>query len=367
MKILFIFDRVMHYHVDLFQTLERELEIRGHQLFLLSGKSKLKEKGRVGLDRKIIKNEIKYNFSEINIFSYKIRYQKGIIKYIKEIKPDVIVIAPHVGNFTIWLLGILRKKHRYMLFSWQCGYEYHENIIKEGITKLFLRLFDHHLAYHTNAQKYLIKHKLAANKISIIFNTINESKIKITEKKHAREIINNYHNNIEDKFIVLFVGAILKEKNLDYLIESYKELNRKDVILIIVGDGEYLDELKNKHGEAGIIYTGKIINGVDIYFDAADVFVLPGTGGLAINEAMAHSLPIISSYADGSADDLVIPNVNGFRLQGSDKKELIKYLEKLLTNTKLRKDMGERSREMITNKYSFANFISRILNAIITL
>ena len=38
----------------------------------------------------------------------------------------------------------------------------------------------------------------------------------------------------------------------------------------------------------------------------SNIFVLPGTGGLAINEAMAYGLPVICSEADGTEKDLVI-------------------------------------------------------------
>ena len=67
-----------------------------------------------------------------------------------------------------------------------------------------------------------------------------------------------------------------------------------------------------------MIFAGQIVDGVGPYFDGADLLVLPGTGGLALNEAMAHGLPLVSGYGDGSADDLVQDGVNGFRLRARD-------------------------------------------------
>ena len=52
------------------------------------------------------------------------------------------------------------------------------------------------------------------------------------------------------------------------------------------------------------------------------MYVLPGTGGLGLNEAMAHGLPMIAGYADGSADDLVVDGETGYRLRSDSAGEL---------------------------------------------
>jgi glycosyltransferase involved in cell wall biosynthesis len=364
MKVLFIFDRVAHYHIDLFQCLEKELKKANHELYLLSGKTNANEKGRVGLDRNVIENELKYEYKEVNILSYKLRYQKEIFKTIKKIKPDIIIVPGHVGSISFWQLGFCKRHYGFKLFSWECGYEYHENLLKKILTKLFLYLFDYHFAYHTNANKYLTDHGIKSDIVTIIYNTINENNIKCIDKKNAKEYLRKKHPNTNDKFIILFVGAILKEKKIDLLIKAFQLLNNSNTALIIVGDGYYLQELNSKYKSENIIFTGKIIEEVGVYFDAADVFVLPGTGGLAINEAMAHSLPIISGYADGSADDLVINEVNGYRLYQYTENELVAYLNKLINDHSLTHNMGMKSKELITSKFSFNNYLKRIVNSI---
>ena len=49
----------------------------------------------------------------------------------------------------------------------------------------------------------------------------------------------------------------------------------------------------------------------------ADLFVLPGTGGLAVQEAMSYGLPVIMGQGDGTNDDLVRPS-NGWQLASPD-------------------------------------------------
>lgn len=367
MKVLFIFDRVMHYHVDLFQQLEVMLEKNNNSLYLLSGYQKKLNGGREGLNKKIIKNQKFFNFFELKLGTYTLKYQIGIVKYIFNVKPDIVVEQSHVGNFSIWLIGILRKVIKFKLVSWQCGYEYNDTKLKHIFTKIFLKNFDYHLAYHTNALNYLLNYNVNKENVKIIFNTINEKKVKILDKNIARENLYKIYPETINKNIILFVGAVLKEKKLELLIESFILLNDKESILIIVGSGEHLENLKSTYGfNKNIIFTGKILQGIELYFDSADIFVLPGTGGLAINEALIHSLPVISGYADGSADDLVINNVNGFRLQKYSTQELSDYINILLKDKNLRTIMGINSKKMYLEKFSFESFINNIYEGLLT-
>ena len=57
----------------------------------------------------------------------------------------------------------------------------------------------------------------------------------------------------------------------------------------------------------GVYFAGAVCDGVEAWFAAGDVFVLPGLGGLALNQAMALGLPVVSSDADGTGADLVVP------------------------------------------------------------
>ena len=62
-KILFVFDRVTHYHVEFFRRLEQELEADGVELHLASGLAQPGAVGRVGLTNKVLKHEWKSSFA----------------------------------------------------------------------------------------------------------------------------------------------------------------------------------------------------------------------------------------------------------------------------------------------------------------
>ena len=79
-----------------------------------------------------------------------------------------------------------------------------------------------------------------------------------------------------------------------------------------------------------IVFWGRVIEDVDVFFAAADYFVLPGVGGLALNQALFWGLPCIVSEADGTEDDLVFENRTGFRFASNDENSLKTALQKCL-------------------------------------
>ena len=364
-RVLFIFDRVTHYNSELFKNLEPRLREIDIELVLLAGYSKGEESGRVRLSDKVIENESRYLCKEIRVRSFTFRYQKDVIAQIKHIKPDVVVMASHVGNVSSWNIMRLKRKMGFKLVAWQCGYEFNPSSLKDFILGRFIKGFDYHLAYHSNAKKYAMRYGAKESQITVMHNTINDNKIERIDKSEARSRICADFPEIGSRQIVLFVGAILQEKRLEALCDAMLLPEVKDAILLVVGDGPHLASLKSIYGEReNIIFTGSVIDGVGAYFDAGDVFLLPGTGGLAINEAMAHALPIISGYADGSADDLVINGKNGYRLKNAGVDEIAESISKVLTDPEHAREMGRESLRMVEQKFSFNQYINRIVGVL---
>jgi glycosyltransferase involved in cell wall biosynthesis len=361
-KIVFVFDRVMHYHRALFERLDAEFSRYGHELVLLSGKEKESTTGRVALKKTVVKNQVEFPLCEWSFRSFMFRYQHGVAKKIHEIQPAIVVTTCHSGTFSEWQIANLKKQLNFKLVAWQCGYEFNPGSLKRWVLGKFIPHFDHHLAYHTNAKHYAISHGARADQVMVMHNTINEERIVLMPKAEAQALVRDKHPSIANRKIILFVGAVLAEKRVELILQALDLMQRKDAVLVLVGDGEHLPAIRQLcTGRDDVVLPGSIVEGVGPYFDAAEMYVLPGTGGLGINEAMAHRLPIVSGYADGSADDLVVDGENGYRLRDNTPQELAEKMAMILDDPALAQRMGERSREMITGKFAFREFISRIV------
>lgn len=367
-KILFIFDRVAHYHKDLLQRLEADLPRSGCELHLLSGAGPVGNAGRVGLAKPVVANETKYSVHEYVVGNYVLRRGSGVIRAVRALRPDTVVCMGHVGNVSHWRLALGKQRMGYRLLAWQCGYEYNRGRLKNWILQRFVRRFDHHLAYHSNARDYALMHGARPEQVTVIHNTINDARIQCMAKSAARAVLRETHPELGERKIVLFVGAVLYEKRIDVIFDAMSLMARTDVVLVVVGDGPHLPALRAAaQDRADVVFAGSVVEEVGPYFDAAEVYVLPGTGGLGINEAMAHSLPIVAGYADGSADDLVHDGENGFRLREGSAVELAEKLGALLDDPDRAARMGAVSRDWITSRFSFDSFLERIESVLVRL
>lgn len=109
------------------------------------------------------------------------------------------------------------------------------------------------------------------------------------------------------KKVVLYVGRLVKIKNVARLIEAYKQIEDKDVALVIVGNGPEEERLKSlsKSISKKVIFTGHL-EGDDLYawYNVADVFCLPSIlepYGAVTNEALLAGCRVVISDRAGSA------------------------------------------------------------------
>jgi glycosyltransferase involved in cell wall biosynthesis len=109
--------------------------------------------------------------------------------------------------------------------------------------------------------------------------------------------------NIEDKFVIGHVGSFTYPKNHKFLLDIFYEVQKKEknVMLLLIGDGELRSQLEEQTRMLGIkdkvIFTGVIPNVFD-YMQAMDLFVFPSIFeglGIVMIEAQASGLPCIVS------------------------------------------------------------------------
>jgi glycosyltransferase involved in cell wall biosynthesis len=333
---------------------------------VISGVRAAKDSGRTAVQEKVISSEQKFHLRDWRVRTYVFRLALGYLRIIRQLQPDVVVCSAHPGNLGHWALIALRPRWNFRLVAWQCGYEYHPGRIKRWLLRSFVPRFNLHLAYHSNARRYALDNGACENEVEVTHNTLNEAKFVITGKQEALRMLRQRHPEIGKRSVVLYVGAVLEEKKLERIVDAMAGLGRDDAVLMIVGDGPHLPMLRaTTAARMDVVFAGQVIEGVGIYFDAAEVYVLPGTGGLGINEAMAHGLPIICGYADGSADDLVVDGENGYRLREDSVVELRERIGRILDSPTLAARMGEKSREWITGKFSFQHFLDRVEHGLI--
>lgn len=196
------------------------------------------------------------------------------------------------------------------------------------------------------------------------------------------EVERFYEENVEQKevkllrktlgltkkdFVILFIGRLGEEKNVDFLIEAQKELNKKhkNIKLLIVGDGpdkEKYEELSTKLKlNDNIIFTGKVAwDEIPYYYHCSNVFATASkteTQGLTVIEAMASGIVPVC-MKDEAFLSMVTEDLNGLFFE--TKEEYQKQIIELYNDPTKHKWLNRQAR-IQAEHYSSSNYASRVL------
>ncbi len=191
-------------------------------------------------------------------------------------------------------------------------------------------------------------------------NGIDTDYFKITEKiKKESEKIKKELKIPKNAFIYLFVGRIVKDKGINELINAFKKIKqKKDAYLILVGNYEnnlnpvkkdLLNEIKNNEN---IVEAGYQTD-VRPFFAMADVFVFPSyREGFpnVVMQAGAMEIPAIVSNING-CNEIIKDGKNGIIISVKNEKALYLAMNKIYTDTELRKKLKNNCRTNIIKNY----------------
>ena len=142
----------------------------------------------------------------------------------------------------------------------------------------------------------------------------------------------------EKNKILVAVGRLAKEKNLEEIMLFMTKLSRKDLTLLVVGDGPRRESLRTYAGALGlpgqVVFAGMVKHSeVAAYYRIGDAFVSASrseTQGLSTLEALVNGLPALCRK-DPSLDYVIQDGVNGWQYETFE--EFRDQLEGLLEKT----------------------------------
>lgn len=187
-------------------------------------------------------------------------------------------------------------------------------------------------------------------KVRLHWNSVDIDKFKTTkenEGKFKKELVQEF-NIAADKPIILFVGNIIKRKNVDLLLEAKKQMVTK-ANLVIVGDGPLLEQLKTKAEKEhldNVYFTGSRTDVEDI-IPSCDLLVLPSFSesfGLVLIEALACGKPVIGSNVGGIKE--IITEDVGLLINPNDSKDLANAIDRIFSD----KDLMEKFKSNARNR-----------------
>lgn len=333
-------------------------------IYLLKGLKKSKYELHLGLlyDDPQLKEEFEsIKGVKITRFDKKGFYDIGVYKRIAEYAKtnNIEIIQTLLGNQHAYIpakmtgckaVGGIRGTYdkEYSMFEKIRDFFIQKRFTKNGTIVLVSNSY--------KGKEVYLKKKFDSKKIFVIPNGIDYKKYSQGNKNKITKKL-----KLKGKNVLTIVGRIVDGKNHEWMVEKFKEIKGKS-ILLIVGEGPKKDELiekvKKQDLEKQILVLGNRKDVPDI-LAATDVFVFPSQypegWSNVLGEAMSAGVPIVT-FDVGDARKIIDNKINGFVI-GEDVEKFVPTVNMLLDDKKLRLKIGKNASQKAKNEFSVQKMV----------
>lgn len=338
-KILLISNEVMHYRVSVYNYFYRRFRECGFEFSVIA--DRLQEQNQKPPEFEL--RELPFNF---------LMYRKAIASA----QPAAVILFLRLTDSITWPLLHWLKMSGIPFACWTKG----GNWDAKG-SKLRYHMFNYAhgisdaLILYSETCRELVKTRFQS-KVFIANNTLNfEDFPAVRETKE--EIKKEF--GIPFKKVVIFIGRMGAgngRKRVDHLIDIFRNLDREDTGLVLVGSG-MSDELKGRMNPRNTRFLGEVHDARNLQISKlckmADICAIPGHVGLGLNQALYWGLPVITENCNQPPEIAYLKNGrNGFMVPPNDVASLQDRILYLLDNDNVRADFSKHAREDILKEAS---------------
>lgn len=281
-------------------------------------------------------------------------YQQGLMNWLKAWNPDALIVEANPRYLSTPAVVNWMRERNQPVIGWGLGAPPASGF-REKRRVNFLRQFDALIAYGQHGADEYADLGFPLDRIFTAHNSVLPSP---TWELPSRPSTFNLQP------VILFVGRLQFRKNVDLLLGACAEI--QNVRLIVVGDGperEAFEELAAEIFPSAEFVGAKHGAELKPYFEEADLFVLPGTGGLAVQEAMGYGLPVIVAQGDGTQNDLVRAG-NGWQVPPDDFEALVAAMRNALSDTARLRTMGAESYRIVKEEINIERMVDTFVKAL---
>jgi glycosyltransferase involved in cell wall biosynthesis len=201
---------------------------------------------------------------------------------------------------------------------------------------------------HFTKKQIIETFKISSEKIEVIHEGVDTSKFNPNNKPIFRD-------KFKSQYVILFVGALVKTKNVDKLIRVFNYVQKRiDASLVIVGEGPEKSNLMKIVKELNLtnkVFFEGFVKDEDLpyYYSSCDIFascsIIEGFG-LIFLEAMASGKPVVA-FNIASIPEVV--GNGGIIIKNFDLKEMAEKIIELLSNKEVYEEYSRKAREIAIN------------------
>jgi glycosyltransferase involved in cell wall biosynthesis len=265
------------------------------------------------------------------------RIEQNSARILDEVKPDVVHFQSHI----ITGRGLSNQAKKRGIRIVGTNHFMPENMLEHTLIPRFMRPWATGLAWQAAARSF--------GRAEAVTTPTRKAADFLEAATHLTGVIAiscginmaDYTPNFEPRTdnLILFVGRITGEKQLDKLVRAFAKLDKSlDARLELVGGGDQEQQLRNLANQLGVGDRVTITGYVETSYlrealTRATVFAMPSIAELqsiATMEAMASGLPIVAANAM-ALPHLVHDGDNGFLFEPGNVDDLAERLTEVLT------------------------------------
>lgn len=301
-------------------------------------------------------------------------WQRGYKHWLKSADLEALVVAADPRILSTYLaIRYMHSRHRPVI-GWGLGTlnESSGGAAKSVLSRIRSRLyrsFDAVISYSSKAADDYRRAGVPDERIFVAHNAVSTEAADAARTKFppdGEEVRKLRSDHGLSGTTLICVGRLISAKRLDLLIEACAAIG-EGCELLIVGDGPEranLERLASERFPSTKFLGHQEGDALSIAFAASDVFALPGTGGLAIYEAMAHGKPVIVGQGDGTETDLVREGRNGTLVRPDDLGALTEAIRAYVDHPELVVSAGRESRTIVEEEVSISRMADTFVRAL---
>lgn len=208
-------------------------------------------------------------------------------------------------------------------------------------------------------RKMILKYSVKRSDYVVVLTDgdLEEYRNRLGRKNAIRRIYNpvayqwKKETELEQKKIILTVGRLVPEKGMEYIKKVSGEILQRypEWQWVVLGEGVERENLEQFIIENNLqnrfVLKGNVEN-VDEYLQQASIFVITSKYeglGLSMLEARAMKVPCVSFDVKMGPRELIHNGLDGYLVIPFDCEDMIKKIETLINDSKLRKQFAEKA------------------------
>jgi L-malate glycosyltransferase len=365
-KVTIIYRNIPQYRIEFYNLLREGLRNKNIELDLIYGDNPFKgREDSVDCEWATFKKN-----NTLSLFKIYLIWQPCV----KEVKHSDLVIVEQANKLLFNYYLILRKIFRNKKFAFW-GHGLNMQLSKTNLFNRFKMTYINGaswwFAYTEGIKNFLIDRGVKMEKITVVQNAIDTKTL--NELYHSIPLsevdaLKRQYGISEDEKVLIYCGALSKEKNIQFLLDTADELKSKGhkFKLLVMGNGPLLKAVQKAAEEKPwIVYTGPHF-GRDkaLYFRISDIFLLPGAMGLAILDSFAFETPMVTIKYNhhGPEFEYVIDDYNAIIAENN----IGDYTYKIgsLLNNPEKMEMLKKAAGLMIQKYNIQSMVDNFIDGI---